>query len=200
MVIGQVARGARGEGDRRGLGAQLEVPALEVAQRGRVSEENDLAVGLPAELESDGELGERRMADVPAAIVHLAAPMGASDTDGALAHRGEDRVPLGLLEHPGHAGIPLLELRDHLGGRGLALSGGRIDRADAPRGAGAVRMFSPCPAGSNAKPPRARRPQGLRCSPGATSPGRAPVSPRAHRAGSSGRPTHAATCSRRSSP
>ena len=56
-----------------------------VVQGGLVLEEYDLAVGLAAELQADGDLGHRGRADQLALLEDLAIAVGAAYPDAALA-------------------------------------------------------------------------------------------------------------------
>src|SRR6476469_10771124 len=85
VAIGQVGRRARGERDGRGLRVELEMAQLEVVERLFGLEEDDLTVGLSAQLEADRDLGERGLADYAAAMVHPALAPGAADPDRTFA-------------------------------------------------------------------------------------------------------------------
>ena len=85
------------------LRAELEVAARELVEGALVLEEDDLAVGLPAELQADGHLGHLHVADDLALLVDAAGAVGAADADAALADRGEDGVPVALLRRTGRS-------------------------------------------------------------------------------------------------
>src|SRR6266850_2725092 len=74
LAVGEIGRGAGSESNRRSLRVELEFPLLEVVECGRVLEEDDLTVGLPAELQTDRYLGQSRASDQPPALVDIALP------------------------------------------------------------------------------------------------------------------------------
>src|SRR5512134_163999 len=80
-----LCRSARRDRHRGGLRAELEIAAGEFVERPLVLEEDDLAVRLAAELQPDGELRHRGVADVGALRVHAAGAVRAADADAALA-------------------------------------------------------------------------------------------------------------------
>src|SRR5205823_6170608 len=61
-------------------------------------EEDDLTVGLTAELEADRHLLHGRIADIPSSFVHLALAVRTPDTDPALSDRRENRISVCCLE------------------------------------------------------------------------------------------------------
>jgi hypothetical protein len=72
-----------------GLRAELEAAARELVAGALVLEEDDLAVGLAAELEADGDLRHGRVAHLAPVHVHAARAVRAADADAALADRRE---------------------------------------------------------------------------------------------------------------
>jgi hypothetical protein len=86
------------DGNRGGLCAELELAAGEGAVGALVLEEDDLAVGLPAELQADAELLHRSRAGHHAGAVHLPLAVGAADAHAALADGGEHRIAVGGFE------------------------------------------------------------------------------------------------------
>src|SRR5262245_9452528 len=92
--------GARRDRDRGRLRAECELAARELLVGALVLEEDDLAVGLAAELEAHCDLRHGRIAWVAAVLVHAARAVRAADADAALADRGEQRVAVAAGEVP----------------------------------------------------------------------------------------------------
>src|SRR5688572_2298980 len=133
----RVVRGLRHalfESDRRCARRNLVVAALEVIERGLVLEEYDLAVGLAAELQADGDLRHAAGADGGAALEDGAIASGTAEADGALGNLGEHDVAMGLLEEGVDARVGLLEHRNRIEGPlfvgRIPAGNGGTDRAD----------------------------------------------------------------------
>src|SRR4030095_4522209 len=71
---------------------------------------DQLAVGLPADLQPDGALRDVGVADVLALLVHDPASVGAADTRAAPGDLGEEGEAVALLYEGFHVRIPLLPL------------------------------------------------------------------------------------------
>src|SRR5688500_20112840 len=79
------------EGNRRCARRDLVVAALEVIERCPVLEEYDLAVGLAAELQADGDLRHAGRADGGATLEDSAIATSPADADGAQIGRASGR-------------------------------------------------------------------------------------------------------------
>src|SRR5262245_41057873 len=111
LIIGRRRR-PRAPGHGARLSGQGERALLEIRERCRGLEENDLRVGLPPELEADGALGEGRRAGRLAPLEEDARPACATQPRPALHDRGEDCVAGRRIEKADDARIDPLEDRD----------------------------------------------------------------------------------------
>lgn len=82
-------------------------------------EEDDFGVGLPAELESDGSLGEVAVAYDLSGLVEDSSAVGAADADGAFSDGGEDGIAGGFFEEDIEGGVVLFCVGDGLVGVGM---------------------------------------------------------------------------------
>src|SRR4030095_12673367 len=96
------------------LSGERERSLLEVRERRHRLEENDLRVGLTADLGADGRLGERRLPDGLALLEDDSRAAGTSNPDGPLYNCREDRIPDRVVEEAREPRIGLLEDRDGL--------------------------------------------------------------------------------------
>src|SRR5258706_4434404 len=95
---GRLRRGRRGDRHRARLRAELEMAAGEFVEGALVLEEDDLAVRLAAELRAHGELGHRRIADVPSVDIDAARAVRGAKDAAALADRREHAVARAAVE------------------------------------------------------------------------------------------------------
>src|SRR5208283_5347350 len=94
-------RGARGNGDRADVSAEGESAGGEFIERPLILEEDDLAVGLAARLQTDAQLRHRCVADVLALLVDLARAVGRADQESALADRRKNHIAVAGAEKCG---------------------------------------------------------------------------------------------------
>jgi diguanylate cyclase (GGDEF)-like protein/PAS domain S-box-containing protein len=92
-----------------GLGGELEVLALEGLQGSLVAEEDDLAVGLRADLGTQGALSHGRATHWAALFEDDTAAVGTAHPQSALANVREYRIAVGLVDPALDAGIALHE-------------------------------------------------------------------------------------------
>src|SRR4030095_1664898 len=89
-----------------------ELPLLEVRQRRHRLEENDLRVGLTANLGADGPLGEARLPDGLALLEDDSRAGVTANPDGSLYNCREHRISDRVVEEASQPRICLLEDRD----------------------------------------------------------------------------------------
>jgi len=92
----------------------LVVATLELIERGSVLEENDLTIGLTAELQADGELGHAAGADGGATLEDGAVASSTADDDSAFGDFGKDGVAISRAEEGVDARIRRLERLDRI--------------------------------------------------------------------------------------
>src|ERR1700690_1904101 len=91
-------RGAGGNGDRAHIAAEAEVARRKFTQGSLVLKENDFAVSLAAQLQSDADLGHRCIADVLALLINAATAVSAADADSAFPDRRKNCVSVAGFE------------------------------------------------------------------------------------------------------
>src|ERR1700722_1598830 len=90
--------GSSGDGHDARIGSEFKAAGLELIQRTFVLEENDLAVGFAAGLESDAQLSHLRIAHMVAVHVDVALAESAADAQRARTHRGEYGISVAVAE------------------------------------------------------------------------------------------------------
>src|SRR5688572_7567776 len=82
---------SRRDGDRAGLGPELEVARGELVERALILEEDEQAVTLCARLPAEAHLVHLGRADLLALPIDAPRPVGSTDSEAGLADRREDR-------------------------------------------------------------------------------------------------------------
>src|SRR5262249_55408354 len=96
------------DGDGGGGGGRGGLGALGLAEGRFVWEDDEFVKALAADLRADAGLGQGCVSDEAPLFVDLTASVGAANDQAALASVGEDRIPVGVLDHAAQGGIAVI--------------------------------------------------------------------------------------------